>query len=279
MKQLLPKMVKLSFFLAVLLVSTSCTIQNQLSTDFKKHADSVSVLIVGSSHLQKTSAVIERLYPQFSELSSDLKDTVWKHQTKLIDSVGDSLILDSYYKSIISRLKIANLKIYADNQVAEFEKQSGSKWIFRVAQIQLEEDNRKVDFSKEIRGQEELYKDMEIEILSINTWFEVFKSENDTAPFKVLYAQNTISDDVDGRFFETMDGQYEFRFKRTDIGKEDVLKLSKSCAEKNAQQIVDFIFTNYVRQFYPESESTYGFDIDGKNFYKPSEKEQFNEIK
>ena len=278
MKQLLLKFVKLSVLFMVFLFLTSCTVENQLSTDFKKHSDSVSVLIVGSSHLQKVSAVIQKLYPQYSDLSPELQDTVWKHQTKFLDSVGDSVILESYYKSIVEQLKKTNLKIYTDKQVDEFVKQSGEKWIFRVAQIQLEEDKQKVDFSKEMRGEEELYKDMEIEVLSINTWFEVFKSENDTTPFNIVYGQQTVSDEVKGRFFETLDGKYEFRYKRTDLTKEDVLKLATSSGKKNAQQIADYIFTKYVRIFYPESESVYGFNIEGKKFYKPAENDQFNVI-
>ncbi len=262
------------------LVFSSCTVEKQLSRDFQKYSDSVSVLIVGGSMINKTSAVIANLYPQFDELSPDLQDTVWKHQTKFLDAIPDSVLLDHYYLSILLKLKKTNIKIYNDSQTAEFLIQPGTKWIFRVGQIQLEEDKQKVDFSAEIKNQEELYKNMEIEVLSLNVWFEMFKSENDTAPLKILFAQKTISDEVDGRFFSTDNtDNYEFRFKRTDLTKEDLVKLAETTGELNAQQIVDFLFTQYIKRFYPESERFYGFDIDQKMFYTPTEKNHFLEVK
>lgn len=276
-----PAFVKIILFISlpILILVSSCTIQSQLSKDFNKYSDSVSVLIVGSSNLQKVSLVVERLYPQFDELSADLKDTVWKHQTKFLNSVEDSAVLNIHYRFIIQQLKKTKIKIFTDDKVDEFVKQSGPKWIFRIAQIQLEEDRQKVDFSTELKGQEELYKDMEIEILSVNVWFEVFTSENDTAPKTILYLQKTISDEVKGRFFETIDGKFEFRFNRTDIMKEDILKLSELSANNNAQQITNYIFTKYIRTYYPESEEVYGYSIDRKKFYIPTENEVYKELK
>ncbi len=276
-----PAFVKIILFISlpILILVSSCTIQSQLSKDFNKYSDSVSVLIVGSSNLQKVSLVVERLYPQFDELSADLKDTVWKHQTKFLNSVEDSAVLNIHYRFIIQQLKKTKIKIFTDDKVDEFVKQSGPKWIFRIAQIQLEEDKQKVDFSTELKGQEELYKDMEIEILSVNVWFEVFTSENDTTPKTILYVQKTISDEVKGRFFETIDGKFEFRFNRTDIMKEDILKLSELSANNNAQQITNYIFTKYIRTYYPESEEVYGYSIDRKKFYIPTENEVYKELK
>lgn len=272
----------IGLFLIALSISffSSCTVQQELSNGFQKHNDSVSVLVVGSSMLQKTSAVIMRLYPQFDQLSPELQDTVWKHQTKFLDVAQDSLLLDLYYNTILEKLRKTGMKIYDDAHADEFIKQPGVKWIFRIGQLQLEEDKQKVDFSTELTGQEQLYKDMEIEVLSMNVWFEVFKSENDTTPLKVLYAEKKISDEVDGRFFSTGDNdQYEFRYKRTDIAKEDLPKLAKETAELNAQQIANFLFTQYIKLSYPESERYYGYDIERKKYYDPDEKSQFIEIK
>lgn len=263
-----------------LIIFSSCTIERQLSKDFQKYSDSVSVLVVGGSVLNKSSLVIAQLYPQFNELSPDLQDTVWKHQTKFLDVVSDSMLLELYYESVLQKLKKTKIKVYNDSQTSEFLKQSGVKWIFRVGQIQLEEDKQKVDFSAEIKNQEELYKNLEIEVLSLNVWLEMFKSENDTAPEKIFYTQKTISDEVDGRFFSTDENEtYEFRYKRTDLTKDDLIKLAKVTGELNAQQIVDYLFTQYIKRFYPESEKFYGFDIDKQYFYTPNEKDQFIEVK
>jgi hypothetical protein len=157
---------------------------------------------------------------------------------------------------------------------------SGTKGIFRIGQIQLEEDKQKIDFSEALSGKEELYKDMEIEVLSVNVWFEWFKSDKDSTCSKVFYAEKKISDEVDGHFYSTGENDnYEFRYKRKDIGVADVLKLARLSADQNAQQLVDFLFTRYVLMSYPESEQYFGYDIDNKTFYLPNENLQLIEIK
>lgn len=259
---------------------SSCTVQQELASGFKKNADTLSYLILKPELLQKSSLTVQRLYPQFSELSPELQDTVWKHQTKLLDVVADSILLNTYYNELILRLKKSGLKIFTENEINDFNKVSGVKGVFRIGQIQLEEDKQKVNFSEELSEKQELYKDMEIEVLSVNVWFEWFKNDKDTASSKVLYAEKKISDEVNGRFFSTGDNDnYEFRYKRTDLGTADVLKLAKLSADQNAQQLVDFLFTRYVLMSYPESEQYFGYDIDDKTFYLPAENLQLIEIK
>lgn len=259
---------------------SSCTVQQELAMNFKKNTDSISYLIIKPTVLQKSSLTVQRLYPQFSQLSSDLQDTVWKHQTKLLDVVADTALINLYYNELILRLKKSGVKIYTETEIDDFNKASGIKGVFRVGQIQLEEDKRKVDFSEEISGQEELYKEMEIEVLAVNTWFEWFKNQKDSVPSKVLYAEKKISDEVTGRFFSTGENNnYEFRYKRSDITANDVLKLVRLSADQNAQQLINFLFTRFVLQSYPESEQYFGFDIDSKMFYLPAENIQLKEIK
>jgi hypothetical protein len=144
----------------------------------------------------------------------------------------------------------------------------------------LEEDKQKVDFSKEISGQEELYKDMEVEVLTINVWLEIFKSLSDSVPVNVLYGKKSISDVVDGRFFSTGDNnQFEFRFKRTDIKKEDVTPLSVDAGKQNAQQLTDYFFNKYMRILYPESERYFGYNLKTQSLYYPEDEMQLIEMK
>jgi len=272
------KLFMMSFFCA--LIFSSCTVQQELASGFKKNADSLSYLVLKPNMLQKSSLTVQRLYPQFSELSPDLQDTIWKHQAKLLDVIADSTLMNIYYNELILRLKKSGLKIFTENEIDDFNKVPGIKGVFRIGQLQLEEDKQKINFSEELGGQEELYKDMEIEVLAVNVWFEWFKSQKDSTTSKVLYAEKKISDEVDGRFYSTGDDKnYEFRYKRTDIGAADVLKLARISADQNAQQLINFLFTRYVLMSYPESEQYFGFDIDTKMFYLPAENLQLIEIK
>lgn len=258
----------------------SCTIQQELSSNFRQRTDSMSYLILKPLNLQKSSLVVQRLYPQFAQLSSNLQDTVWKHQTKFLDTLADTTFINTYYNELILQLKKSGIKVFSDNEMDDFAKAPGIKGVFRVGQLQLEEDKQKVDFSEEVNGSEELYKDLEIEVLAVNVWFEWFKNDQDSTPTKVLYAEKKISDKVDGRFFSTdVSDQYEFRFKRTDLTSSDVLKLAKLSADQNAQQLVNFLFNRFIQNSYPESEKYYGFDLDTKSLYSPEDQLQLIEIK
>lgn len=271
---------KLGLVLIIGVVLNSCTIQQQLSSNFIKQKDSISYLILKPNLVQKNSLPVQRLYPQFNQLSADLQDTVWKHQTKFLDVIPDSVILNNYYDELISQLKKSGLRIYSEREIDDFSKVNGPKSIFRIGQFQLEEDKKKVDFSEEISNQEELYKDLEIQVLSINTWVEWFIRDTDSIPSKVLYATKSISDEVNGKFFSTDGGNsYEFRFKRSDISSLDAQNLPKLAANQNAQQLINFLFTQFVYRYYPESEKQFGFNIEKKSAYTPDENLKFIEIK
>jgi hypothetical protein len=258
----------------------SCTIQQEVVKQYERYTDSVSVLILSPLTIQKSSLVIQRLFPQFPQLSPELQDTVWYHQTKLLDVVADSVILKNYYENLFETFKLSGVKVYLESQIDEFNNLKTPKWVVRVGQFQLEEDKQKVDFSKEISGQEELYKDMEVEVLTINVWLEIFKSLSDSVPVNVLYGKKSISDVVDGRFFSTGDNnQYEFRFKRTDIKKEDVAPLSVDAGKQNAQQLADYFFNKYMRILYPESERYFGYNLKTQSLYYPADEMQLIEMK
>jgi hypothetical protein len=259
----------------------SCTIQQELVKQYEHYNDSVSVLILPPLNIQKSSLVIQQLFPQFSQLSPDLQDTVWFHQTKFLDVIPDTVILKNYYENLFETFKLSGAKVYSESQIEEFNNLKTPKWVVRVGQFQLEEDKQKVDFSKEISGQEELYKDMEIEVLTINVWIEIFKSISDTTLINVLYGKKSISDVIDGRFFSTGDNnnQFEFRFKRTDVKKEDVVTLSIDAGKQNAQQIADYFFNKYVRLLYPESERYFGYNLKTQSLYYPEDQMQLIEMK
>jgi len=271
---------KLGLVLIIGVVLNSCTIQHQLSKKFLKQTDSISYLILKPTLVQKNSLAVQRLYPQFAQLSPDLQDTVWKHQTKFLDVIPDTTILNTYYNELILQLKKSGVHIYSEQEIDEFSKIIGEKSVFRIGQFQLEEDKKKVDFSEEVSNQEELYKDLEIQVLSINTWIEWFKRDADSIPSKVLYASKSISDEVNGRFFSTDNGNsYEFRYKRTDLSNSDVQNLLKSTASQNAQQLINFLFSQFVYRYYPESEKQFGFNIEKRSAYTPDENLKFIEIK
>ena len=262
-------------------VLQSCTIQQEVVKQYERYNDSVSVLVLPPLNIQKSSLVIQRLFPQFPQLSPALQDTDWAHQTKFLDAFVDSVILKNYYENLFQTFKLSGVKVYSESQIDEFNNLKTPKWVVRVGQFQLEEDKQKVDFSKEISGQEELYKDMEVEVLTINVWFEIFKSLSDTSPVNVLYGKKSISDVVDGRFFSTGDNnnQYEFRFKRIDVKKEDVAPLSVDAGKQNAQQLADYFFNKYVRLLYPESERYFGYNLKTQSLYYPEDEMQLIEMK
>ncbi|MEI6348997.1 MAG: hypothetical protein WCP69_13710 [Bacteroidota bacterium] len=259
---------------------TSCTLQQKVAKQYTIYNDSVAILILPPQILQKSNIAIQRLYPQYAQLSPMLQDTIWANQTKLLDVVSDSIVVRNYYNNLTETIKKSGMKIYNYNQIDDFNKTSYKKWVIRIGQFQLEEDKQKVDFSKEINGQEELYKDLEITVLSVNSWIEVYKNLSDTIPVKVLYGQKTTSDNIDGRFFSTGNGdQYEFCYVRKDIKAEDVTKLANEAGLQNAQQLTNFFFNKYIRIQYPDSETYFGYDLNDKSFYYPESNTQLIEIK
>ncbi|MDD2412436.1 MAG: hypothetical protein PHR79_05920 [Bacteroidales bacterium] len=273
-------------FVSILMLGSmifkSCTPEYYAVKKFRESTQ-VSVLFIPNQVVFKTNSTIQNLYPNFTELPQEIQDTIWNMNTQLLEKVPDSSIVETFYTSFLNLLKESDLRVYDSENMVGFNTNDTNAYILKIAQMEMDEMKQMIPYSQPIDSETELYKEVEINSLTLNVWFELTRAINDTAKPVVLYASYIISDVVKGNFYNTLSG-YEFRFKRDDIDTTHILPMSVNAGEMMAQYFFNHILNMYAA--YYRSPSDYQFRYignyilkgQGYSFYYPTENEQFTII-
>ncbi len=279
---------KLNFFklLQLLIISAvflcSCSPQYKLVKQFYNRNDTVSILVLPPKYINKSNLIIKSLYTDFNNLPIALQDTIWERNTVIINNVVDSVIIEQYYSNFISNLQLSGMIVYDYKNIDEFFKLPHKSLIIQIAQFQLEEDRQNIDFNEELDVNYEVFKNIDINIVSLNVWFELYDAQNDTLLPTVLYAEKKISDEIDGRFFsitqENKTDSIVFKYKRKDIKFNDTYMLAREAGTFNAQEITDYFFNQYVNSVFPTSKLYYGYKLKEKTLYYPEQNQQVIKI-
>lgn len=264
------------------MVFKSCTPEYFAVKKFRE-STSVSVLFMPNQVVFKTNSTIQNLYPKFKELPQELQDTIWNLNTQLLEKVPDSSIVDTFYTSFLNLLRKSDLRVYDPENMVGFNTNDTNAYILKIAQMEMDEMKQMIPYSEPIDSETELYKEVEINSLTLNVWFELTRAINDTAKPVVLFASYIISDEVVGHFYNALSG-YEFRFKRDDIDTTHILPMSAFAGEMMAQYFYNHMLNMYTA--YYRNLSDYQFRYVGNyilkgqaySFYYPTENERFTII-
>ncbi len=281
------KKVDVLIFVILLFFSTlvfkSCVPEYYVVKKFRTSAN-VSVLVIPNQLVYKTNATIQDLYPNFGDLSPQLQDSIWYANTKFLEKVSDSVVIYTFYSKFLNLLKKSEMKVFDYQNTASFNLKDTNAYILKIVQMEMEEKKQQIPYSQPVDNNQELYKEVEINSLTLNVWFELLRAANDTLNPTLLFASYTISDVVRGRFFNTLNG-YEFRFKRNDIDVAQILPMSSEGGEKMAQYFFNHMLNVYARYYWDSPD--YDFRYVGKyinkdkgySFYYPNEDERFITIR
>lgn len=264
------------------MVFKSCTPEYFAVKKFRESTP-VSVLFIPNQVVFKTNSTIQNLYPKFKELPQELQDTIWNLNTQLLEKVPDSSIVETFYTSFLNLLRKSDLRVYDPKNMVGFNTNDTNAYILKIAQMEMDEMKQMIPYSEPIDSETELYKEVEINSLTLNVWFELTRATNDTAKPVVLFASYIISDEVVGHFYNALSG-YEFRFKRDDIDTTHILPMSVNSGEMMAQYFYNHMLNMYTA--YYRNLSDYQFRYVGNyilkgqaySFYYPTENERFTII-
>jgi hypothetical protein len=265
------------------LVFKSCVPEYYVVKKFRTSAN-VSILVIPNQLVYKTNTTIQELYPNFGDLSPQVQDSIWYANTKFLEKVSDSAVIYTFYSKFLNLLKKSEMKVFDYQNTASFNLKDTNAYILKIVQMEMEEKKQQIPYSQPVDNNQELFKEVEINSVTLNVWFELVRAAKDTLKPNLLFASFVISDEVRGRFFNTLNG-YEFRFKRNDIDTTRILPMASAAGEKMAQYFYNHMLNVYAAYFWDSPD--YDFRYVGKyiqkdkgySFYYPTEDERFITIR
>ncbi len=187
-------------------------------------------------------------------MNEESRDSALYYNSKFIQYLNDSDFLSVYVSSLKAELEEYGCKVYNEGQLDTFLTLKETAYVFSAAQVEVEENVDPVVEEAVYDDTLSYYKNFNLRIVRLNSWFELSKLNADTGKPKVLFSSFFIEDRLKGRFWRhplMMDVKY--RYVLNEVKLEDIYGLAEYAGKKNASYLFDYLFNDYYDERYPES--------------------------
>ncbi len=266
-------------FLLLLLVS--CTLENRMARDFIKEQKTFPIIVLKPNYLFKTNLKDDSL-KNSKFLPETIKDSILLAESTFLKDVKDTVFLFFYFNNLTEELKAFGLKVYIDSSSIDLNNYDTLSYVFNISQLELEEnyipfaDEEYIDTSRYVET-------FILNSVSLNSWFErtlIIKGQKKN---KVLFAEHSANDEINGGFkLDYFSGRISYKYKRDDIKLEDVYNLAVYSGKKNASYIYDYILNQQIYRrlkLLNKSKEIYYHYNRFNNYLIPANEDRFKVVK
>jgi hypothetical protein len=273
------------FFLLLtsyLLLLSSCTTENKFARNFIKNRNSIDVIVLKPDFVIKSN-LKEDSVQQLTTLSQEEKDSIGIVKSIFLKNVNDSALIEAYYQNTVDELKGFGFNVITDTLSNQFYKNDSLYYIFNISQLELDENS--IPYEDEIQDDTAMYiQSFELNEVALDTWIESSVVRKAERKSKVLYAEHTANDAVNGGFErDFFEGNINYKYKIDKLTDDDIYKLASYSAKKNASYYFDYLMNKYIRGELKKTNSlpanVYFHYNRFYNYLVPSNKERFTIIK
>ena len=213
----------------------------------------------------------------FDSLTPAQQDSVLWDQSRYVQYINDSVLLENYMNNFIDELRLLGFTVYLNNDLDSFMTGRPQSYIVDVAQIQLDE------YLYPLQDEDAFldtiyYKKFNLNAVDFSCWFDLRKAGSETARKTTLYGTNTAYDTFDGRFFnDPFSGTVRYKYTIDTLQVKDVYDMAPYLGKKHADYLFDFFMNQYIAKHMPqgmEMQDYYHYNRNRKNI-SPAYDERF----
>ncbi len=234
-------------FLVLLAALTSCYPEWRLARSYIDSAPEVSILILPANYVFKKNLKVEEL-DDTTSMSGEALDSALMANSVFLRELSDSIFLEAFVNSMIEEFLRLGYDVYTENMLDSFLFAKGPAWFLNIAQVELEE-HYSVHEDKQEFGDYVYYKNVDLNALSYNFWFEMSELNNESESHKLFYASQTINDVVFGYFTENMfTGDIKYKYDVDEIDLDIIYRYAAYFGRRYAGYTFDFLMNRYVEE-------------------------------
>jgi hypothetical protein len=235
---------------SVMLLFTSCTIENKLAREYVMSKPTEALMIVPTDFMYKTNLSYQEPDP-VNMISERALDSVGYFKSTYLRYISDSIFLEKFYNAFIREMEESGYNIFLPNDSLIFMKQQQGKWTIRFAQLQLEEETKNYFVDTYDPDERYYYKEYNLTSVGLNTWTEtVFSASPDQQ--RLLYLSGFIEDDFEGGFrYNYFDDKMYYSDRTLKITYDDIYKMAEDSGKKHAELLMDYLLNDYIRRNMP----------------------------
>lgn len=235
--------------LASLAVSLgSCSVERKLAREFIEQKDTIAVLLMLPEYVLKTNNKAWEI-PEFENLSEWEQDSALFVNSTFVKEIDDVFLLSRFQNSLQIGLRKYGITAYTEEQLVEFMNLEEPAYKVMLAQVEVEENIFPYRAEEVFFDTAWYYEDFDLNMVSINTWFEVTKVNDPALGNNVLYASHYVMDGLEGRFVRNLfSGEVKYHYNLYPVEKENVYTLAARLGEKYAGYLYDYMLNEYIHR-------------------------------
>ena len=256
MKQYNFKTLFATFFFTLLMMAAwnaNGQSERKQAKEFIQHSRPDQILFLLPGHIYKFNHKTHLSDSLRYHSQQEKEDLLWQH-SKFIRYINDSVFLLRMAAGYSNELKAFGISVFTDQQAEQFFARQGKAYVVNVAQAELDEeyypftdtafvDNDTYVFSKNLNA------------LDVSVWFEISKVnavQKDTTGHKVLFAENLLTDQVDGGFsFNDFNGKLQYLYRLDSLTLKKIYANAESLGRTYADYTFDYFMNQYINKHMP----------------------------
>jgi hypothetical protein len=241
------------FFLSSFLLF-SCLPERKIADTLIQSPPGINLLVFAPEIVYKYNHKGELIHG-FDSLSEIRQDSALWVDSRYIQFMNDSVILESYMNSFISELRQLGFNVYLDSSIDSFLSGKPQSYVWNIAQIQIDEYLYPLEDEEPFQDTV-YYKRFDLNAVDFSCWFELSKVNAEKVHKTTLYSSFTAYDNFDGEFYLDpflMDMKYKYRIDTLQI--KDVIDMASYLGKKHASYLYDYFLNQFIAARLAKGES------------------------
>ena len=238
----------LLFFIASFI--SSCYPEWKVAKSYIDSEPDISILVLPANYVFKRNLKVNELKDS-EDFTEQGLDSALMANSFFLQQVSDSIFLEIFINSMIEEFEKLGYKVYTDNSIDSFLFIKTPAYIFNIAQIELEE-HYTVHEDQEDFGDYVYYKNVDLNSVSYNFWFEISELNDETEKRKLFFATETINDVVFGYFTENLfTGEVKYKYNVNEIDMDIIYRYCTIFGRRYAGYTFDYLMNIYLDEHWP----------------------------
>ena len=238
------------FFVVFIFSLISCSVERKLAREFVESKPDISVLVLPLNTVLKNNIKRDAI-GDTSNMDPWQVDSAAIANSLFLKGISDSAFLETYINSMFDEFDRLGIKVYDEPHLDSFLFIKTPAYILSIAQIELEEYYSIQEESEEF-GDLVYHKDISLNGVSINSWFELTRLNPKEEGHELFYASEELSDFVDGYFSQNIfTGNVQFKYVKREMETDDIYRYCEILGKRYAGYAYDYFMNEYISDNFP----------------------------
>jgi hypothetical protein len=253
----------ISGLLFIALTATACLPGKKLAKTYINEPPETPILLLQPEFIFKTN-LKEYEIENGEELTEAEQDSALFYRSLYLQYIEDEKFLGPFTSEFEDVLSDFGYRTFDESSLEEFTRVEQEAYVLNLAQILLEEYVYQHEASALVVDEVLTVDSIDLNALGVSVWFELNPVNTEDIPPVVLFANDQIVDDMEGRFItKFLQDEVLFEYEIDSLELSRVYDAAEVLGRKYASFFIDYMMNRYILKNTPGNRiSTYYYHYD-----------------